>query len=123
MADIGIFTKNADIIARCGTRANVTSKATAATDVYVLNIEGKINVATGYNWSDAYASLSADVKGILTDCGACLCAINVINWDIPGTGNTRIESEDMINVLYRTAMDDIEILKEAASRDFMLKAV
>ena len=126
MPNLGIYTKNADIQARCGTRANATSKDTTATDVYVLNVESFINVATGYDWSTWWAGIGAGklgVKGILTECGASLCAIKVINWDIPGTGNTRIESEDMINVLYRTAHDCIEVLREAAKRELMIKAV
>ncbi len=44
MADFGIYTKNADILARCGANANATAKATAATDIYVLDVEAFIIV-------------------------------------------------------------------------------
>jgi len=97
MADVGIFTKSADIVARCGTNANATSKAVAATDVYVLNVEALINCLTRYNWSDAFAALDVDVKSVLTEASACLCAIYVIQWDMSGF-TTRIEAEDMINI-------------------------
>ena len=122
MTDDGIFTKNADIQARCGTGANATAKAIAATDVYVLNIESYINCITRFNWSDAFtAGLNVDVQGILTEVGACLCAIYVIQWDMSGF-STRFEAEDMINVLYQRAMDGLNLLKEQSVKTFMDKA-
>lgn len=122
MADEGIFTKNADILARCGVNANATSKATAATDVYVLNIESFINSVTRYNWSDAYtAGLNADVQGILTEAGASLCAINVINSDMSGF-TSRGEAESMINVLRDIAIRNIQVLKKIKVQTFILKA-
>jgi len=118
MADVGIFTKNADIQARAGINANTTSKAVAATDVYVLNVESFINVATRYNWSDAYSGLNADVKGILTDIGSCLCAIYVIQSDISGF-TSRGEAESMITILRDIALRGIAILRDKKSEDFI----
>jgi len=120
MADDGVFTKNADIAARAGVNANATAVAVAATDVYVLNIESFINSETEYNWSDKYATLNADVKGILTDVGACLCAIYVINYDIDAIGRTA--SSLMVNILYTRAMDGLRILKEKAKQNFIINA-
>jgi len=119
MADFGIYTKNADILARCGTGANATAKATAATDIYVLNVESFINCAARYNWSDAFtAGLNADVGGILTDTGACLCAINVIQWDMSGY-TSRVEAEDMINILRDTVLRNLAILRDKKTQDFI----
>ena len=72
MVDDGIFTKNADIQALAGVNANATEKLTAATDVYVLTVEGSINAATRFNWSDVFSGLNVDVKGILTETGASM---------------------------------------------------
>ena len=118
MSDVGIYTKVADIVARAGNNANTTAKAVAATDVYVLNVESMINAETLFNWSDAYATLNADVKGILTEAGACMCAINVIMWDMSGF-TTRSEAEDMINVLWARYWTAIKILKDIKKRDFI----
>jgi len=122
MADEGIYTKNADIQALAGINANTTSKATAATDVYVLNVEGKINAATRYNWSDAYtAGLSADVEGILTETGAALCAMKVINSDMSGF-TSRSEAQTMLDVLRDIAMTNISILRDIKVQTFMIGA-
>lgn len=118
MADVGIYTKNADIVARAGTNANATAVATAATDIYVLNVESFINSATRFNWSDAFAGLNADTKGILTETGACLCAIYVIQWDMAGF-TSRVEAEDMINILRDIALRNISILRDKKVQDFI----
>jgi len=122
MADVGIFTKNADIQARAGANANATAKAVAATDVYVLNIESFINCTTRYNWSDWFAGTpNADVKGILTDCGACLCAMIVINYDMSGF-SSRAEAETMLDVLRDRAVNDLKLLEDIKVQEFMIGA-
>ena len=122
MADVGIFTKNADIQARAGVNANATSKATAATDVYVLNIEATINSMTLYNWSDAVtAGLNADVQGILTDVGASMCAVIVILSDMSGY-TSRDEAIAMVNILNNTINRGLMVLKDSARRTFMQNA-
>ena len=121
MADVGIYCKNANIQARAGSGANATAKAIAATDVYVLDIESYINAATRYNWSDAYAVLSVDVKYILMDCAASLCAINVISNDTSGY-NSLGEAQLLINVNWERANEDIKQLIDLKTRDFITGA-
>ena len=122
MADFGIYIKNADIVARAGTNANATSVATAATDVYVLDVEALINSLTRFNWSDAVTTgLNADVEGILREAGACFCAIYVIQWDMSGF-TSRIEAEDMINVLRDRALFAISILRDKKAQKFIREA-
>ena len=118
MADFGIWTKNVDIQAKAGSNANATAKATAATDVYVLEVEAMVNVLTRFNWSDAYSGLNDDVKHILKEVTSCLCAIYVIQWDMNGF-TSRIEAEDMINILRDVALRDLSILRDKKNQDFI----
>lgn len=118
MADDGIWTKNADIQAKAGTNANATAKATAATDVYVLEVENYVNVLTRKNWSDLYSGLSVDVKDILKMVTSNLCAIYVIQWDMSGF-TSRIEAEDMINVLRDQALSGLSVLRDIKQQTFM----
>ena len=122
MADVGIYTKSADIIARAGTNAYATSVAVAATDIYVLQVEALINSLCRFNWSDAVtAGLNADVQGILTEASACFCAIYVIQWDMSGF-TSRIEAEDMINILRDRALFAISILRDKQVQKFIQEA-
>ncbi len=121
MADFGIWTKNVDIQAKAGTKANATAKATAATDVYVLEVEGFVNAATRFNWSDAYSTLNVDVRDMLKEITANLCAINVIQWDMSGF-TSRIEAEDMVNILRDAALRGLAILRDKKSQEFIKTA-
>lgn len=120
MADLGVYTKNADIQALAGVNANATSKAIAATDVYVLTVESGINSATRYNWSDKFSTLNDDIKGILTETGAAACAIKVINSDMDTIGRSTAES--MINVLRDIYLRNISLLRDIKIQSFVLGA-
>ncbi len=121
MTDFGIWTKNVDIQAKAGTNANATSKATAATDVYVLEIESLVNCLTRRNWSDDYSGLNADVKGILKLITSNMCAIIVIQWDMSGF-TSRIEAEDMINVLRDQYLLGLSVLRDKKTETFIDEA-
>ena len=119
MVDDGIYTSNAQIQARAGINASATSKAVGETDKYVLDIEATINSMTRFNWSDAVtAGLNVDVEGILREASANLCAIYVITQDMSGF-TSRIEAEDMINVLRDKALFALSILRDKKVQDFI----
>jgi len=123
MADVGIFTKNADIQARAGVNANATSKATAATDVYVLDIEAMINVRTRKNWSAAVTAgpLDASVQGSLTHVGACWCAMIVVSSDMSDYTSIE-EATTMLDFLNNEVNKGLAFLKEKAAETFILGA-
>ena len=120
MADLGIYTKNADIQALAGTNAGATAKLTAATDVYVLNVEAMINVESLYDWSAAWTAggiLDASLKLVLTQAGAAKCAMNVVNADPTAYGNREAETTlDFLNSLYT---DSLKILQEKDKSAFI----
>ncbi len=118
MTDFGIWTKNVDIQAKAGTNANATSKATAATDVYVLEIESLVNCLTRRNWSDDFSGLNDDVKDILKMITSNMCAIIVIQWDMSGF-TSRIEAEDMINVLRDQYLLGLSVLRDKKTETFI----
>ena len=121
MTDFGIWTKNVDIQAKAGINANATSKAIAATDVYVLETESFVNVATRKNWSDIYSTLNDDTKRVLKETTSNLCAIYVIQSDMSGF-TSRIEAEDMINVLRDIALRNISVLRDKKVQRFATEA-
>ena len=66
MADTGIFATTLEIQEKAGANADSTYTAEAYTNSFVAQAESLINVESGYNWSDVYSGLNADVKKILT---------------------------------------------------------
>ena len=120
MADAGQFAQDADILLRVGTNASATVKAAGWFDKIILDVEAVINCMCRYDYStaDATTTLNASVRGILIDTGACLAAIEGISWDM-SSFTSRIEAEDMINVLRDIALRNISILRDKKTQDFI----
>jgi hypothetical protein len=118
MADTGIFATTAEVGYKAGANASATSKAEAYVNSYMTQVESYINVVTRKNWSDAYAALNVDVKGLLKLAASNMAAIYVISYDLSGF-SSRTEAEDMINVLWDAANAAIQLLKDQKSVAYM----
>lgn len=118
MADTGIFATTAEVQYKAGAHASVVSKAEAYVNSYMTQVESFINSHSRYNFSDNYASLNVDTKGILKEIASNLAAIYVIQYDMSGY-SSRIEAEDMINVLRDAALRGLNLLKDKKVTDFI----
>ena len=118
IVDTGIFATTAEVERKAGANASSVSKAEAYVNQYLTEAESEINVLTRFNWSDAYATLDVDVKGILKNVASNLAAIMVIQYDFSGF-TSRTEAEDMINVLRDSALRGMSILRDKKQETFM----
>ena len=118
MADTGIFCTTAEVERKAGANCSAVSKAEAYTNDYVSQAESLINSVCRYNFSDAYAALNADVKGLLKEAASNLAAIYVIQYDMSGF-TSRVEAEDMINILRDAALRAISLLRDKKVQDFI----
>ena len=112
-----IMTTEAEIQQKSGAGVNVafnTAMMTAAN----LRAESTINCVARFNFSDAYAGLNADVKGILSDIASSLVAIEAICYDMAGY-TSRTEAEDMINVLRDGALRGLSLIRDKKVQDFI----
>ena len=118
MAFTGITATEAQIDQKSG--ANVS---TDFTDVMktasLLFYENYLNVETEYNWSDAFASLNADVKHLVTLYTASGVAMDVINYDPDAIG--RSTAELRLNVLSEVMRVALKALSDKDKQDFMEK--
>jgi hypothetical protein len=117
MADTGIFATTAEVQRKAGAKASTTSNVEAYINDYMAQVESFINCLTRYNWSDAYAGLNADVKGLLKEAASNLAAIYVIEYDMSGF-SSREEAENMIIILRDRANYAIKILQDKKVQDF-----
>jgi hypothetical protein len=118
MVDTGIFATTAEVERKAGANCSTTSKAEAYVNQYMTEAESEINATARFNFSDAYAGLNADTKGLLKQAASNLAAIYVIQYDMSGF-TSRIEAEDMINVLRDGYLRCIAILKDKKVSDFI----
>jgi len=118
MADAGVFVTDAQILKRCGANVSATVSGAGWFDTIIPDIEAFINSAARYNFSDVYATLNVDARGLLTDTAACLAAIEGINYDMSGYTSRR-EAQAMIDVLRDRALSIISILRDKKTQDFI----
>jgi len=119
MAWTETYALDAAILKKAGAKASAVSVTGPYTLQYAQEVEGFINSATRYDWTAAYGSLNDTIKGFLQDVAACLAAIYVIQYDMSGF-TSRIEAEDMINILRDSAMRGLSILRDKKTQDFMI---
>ena len=121
MAESGIYTTNALVKYKSGANASATSIDEAYTNEYIAQAEAFINVSTERVWAvdtAAFAALDPQVSKILSEAASNLAAIYVIQYDMSGF-TTRIEAEDMINILWARFNQCIQVLKEQDSIDYI----
>ena len=107
----GILCANADVEKLNGANANATSAAVGYTDVYIDMAEGQISAMCRYDFVTNYALLTAIAKDFLKEAAATLAAIKVIMYDMSGF-TTRIEAEDMVNVLWARWQEMKKIIED-----------
>lgn len=122
MVSSGIFCTDADVARKVkNMSADIDNGDTAETDVWIADAESLINCVTRFNWSDAYAGLNADVKCLLRQVASDLVAIYCIVYDMSGF-TSRVEAEDMINVLRDSALRGLALLRDKKVEEFMRAA-
>ena len=116
-----IMTTEAEIEQKSGAGVSATFDTTAMT-ASNLRAESMVNSIARYNFSDAVtAGLNADVKGILSDVASSLVAIEAIAYDMSGY-TSRIEAEDMINILRDGALRGLSLLRDKKPQTFIQEA-
>lgn len=118
MVDTGIFATTAEVERKAGAKASAVSKAEAYVNDYMTQVESTINAVARFNFSDAYAGLNADTKGILKEVASNLAAIYVIQYDMFNY-TSRIEAEDMINILRDAALRGLSLLRDKKQQEFI----
>jgi hypothetical protein len=119
MADEGTLCTTAEVERKAGANCSATSKAEGYTNQYVQEAEGLISAVTRYDWVTNYASINAIGKELLREAASNLAAMYVISYDMSGF-TSRIEAEDMINVLRDAALRALSLLRDKKVRDFMV---
>ena len=118
MAEEGTFCGNADVEKKVGANASATSTAEAYTNVYIKQAECLINNFCRFNYLGTYSTLNADVKLLLQEVASNIAAIYAIIYDMSGY-TSRVEAEDMVNVLRDAALRGLSLLRDKKTQDFI----
>ena len=123
MAFTGITATEAEIDQKMGAGVD-TNYTDVMKTAALLHAEGSLNATCRYNWSDYFVAgtPNTDVLGIITEVTASLVAIEGLKYNLlglAGTGITRIETEDRINILRDTVLRNMSILRDKEVQKFM----
>jgi len=87
-------------------------------ETLINQAESVINTICRENFITNYSTLSDDKKKILEEVASNLAAMYMINYDF-ASFTSRVEGEDMINVLRDGVLRGLSILKKQENQDFI----
>ena len=123
MATTGIYCTDADVARKVKNKsADIDSGDTAETDAWIADAESLINCTARKVFAadtSAFAALPATTRKILTEVASNIAAIYAITYDMSGF-TSRIEGEDMINVLRDAALRGLSLLRDKKTQEFLI---
>jgi len=111
-----VCTTEAEIQQKSGANVNAAFDTTMMEAAELRHLS-TVSVLCRKNWVDDMPT-SSDVLGILSDVVSSLVAIEAIAYDMSGY-TSRIEAEDMINVLRDGALRGLSILRDKKNQQFI----
>ena len=118
MADEGVFATTTEVLRHAGVGASSASSDEAFVNQYITEAESWINILTGVNYSDTFATLNGDKADILKLAAATYAAIGVAKYDVSGYASAR-EQENIININWKTFIFCIKLLTRSGKTDFL----
>ncbi len=116
-----ILCSSGAIVVKAGANASSYAITSGAILTQFSNeAEGLINSMSRYDYTTNYGSLTANAKTLLGEIASNLAAIYVIQYDMSGF-TTRIEAEDMINVLRDGALRGLSLIRDEKTKTFIGK--
>ncbi len=130
MAHGGLWTTDAECIAKAGANYNSTAVDETMINAFCLQSESLINSLTRYNWSDLFTAsvttttISADVWHMLGLAQSAIVGKWMLAYKPTGEDDalSRIEFEDRINILRDDFLFAISILRDKKVQKFMKEA-
>jgi len=120
MAHTGIFATSDEILVKAGENYD-TSITEARINALCLQAESRINCECNYNYSDAYAGLNADVKGLLSEAESNLVAAYIVMYNTAGYTSLK-EAQSIIDFLMYTYNAIIKLLRDQQTQSFIANA-
>ena len=107
---VGTLAISGNVIIKAG--ANVSSSITNDTwDGYIEEAEALVSQISRYDWVANYATIQTNFKPLLREVVSDIAAIYAITYDMSGY-TSRIEAEDIINVLRDAALRGLSLLRD-----------
>jgi len=124
MSHTGIYVPTiAEFQYKCGLGVSILASSEPYANSFISQAESVINMICRKVFATdtaAFTALPSTTKGILTEVASNLAAIYAITYDMSGY-SSRIEAEDMINILRDGALRGLSLLRDQKQKDFLPK--
>ena len=124
MAFTGIYVPTiAEYQYKIGVGANPVVSSEPYANVFIEQAESVINMISRKVFAadtSAFTALPVTTKHMLTEVASDLAAIYAIQFDMSGY-SSRIEAEDMINILRDASLRELSLLRDQKQKDFLPK--
>src|SRR3990167_8257215 len=118
MVYTGLLATEAELNAKAGENVDLTGWTEANKNLWIAQAEAYLTCLSKFNWQDNYSSLNADVKTVLSEAVSNLVAIYGIQYNMAGF-TSRIEAEDMVNILWARFQQCAILLRDQTVVSFM----
>ncbi|KKK64672.1 hypothetical protein LCGC14_2981840 [marine sediment metagenome] len=108
---------------KCGEGVSIVASSEAYANSFIEQAESVINMVCRRVFavdSSAFTALPSTTKGILTQVASDLAAIYAVLYDMSGY-SSRIEAEDVVNILRDSAQRGLSLLRDTKQQDFLPK--
>jgi len=122
MGHEGVYATLLEYSYKCGANVAAATQAEAFVNAYLNQAEALINCAARKVFAidaAAFALLPATTRHLLTETATNIAAIYAITYDMSGF-TSRVEAEDMINVLRDAALRGLSILRDKKTQQFLM---
>jgi hypothetical protein len=123
MGHTGIYVPTLlELTYKAGANVAVAAIAEAFANSYIAQAESLINCACRKVFAvdtAAFTALPATTKQLLTEVASNIAAIYAIQYDMSGF-TSRVEAEDMINILRDGALRGLSILRDKKAQQFLM---
>ena len=124
MAHTGIYVPTiAEFQYKCGIGISTISSSEPYANSFIEQAESVINMICRKVFAAdtaAFTALPVTTKHMLTEVASNIAAIYAIQFDMSGF-SSRIEAEDMINILRDAALRGLSLLRDQKQKDFLPK--
>lgn len=122
MAHEGVYVLLIEYAARCGKSVSADTQVEAWANQAIIGAEAVINCVCRVQFATtaaAFAALPAAGRELLMETASCLAAVTAIIYDM-SLFTSRVEAEDMINVLRDAALRNLAILRDKKVQRFII---
>ncbi len=114
---MGTFAASGAVVDKAGSNVSTAIPETAFND-WIEQAEAETSLFSRFDWVASSAAITTVGTRVLNDAVSTLAAISAVKYDMAGY-TSRIEAEDVINVLRDSALRKLQLIRDQKGVKFL----